>query len=255
MSVKPDVKAVPEAEVRALLRRVGEAPVDPRNGDEQDEREARFAAQIDAKMQQLASERSRSRRSRALLVSLAAALPLGFLAARAAQRPGSVLALSREPAPSAARSAALPRSLPSALEPRAAIQVSPPRTAPRAPLAPVASGAPSDTGAATSASTLAAENGLFQDAVNNAHAGHAEQALRGFEQLLQSYPRSPLAQTALVRKFRVLSGAGRINEARTEARRYLQLYPTGFGQREAEIVLNGQTSLGDADAGDSTESP
>jgi hypothetical protein len=255
VNIKPEPKAVPETEVLALLRRIGEDPVNEREPSEQDNREARFAARIDAHLVKLTGERSRSRRSRAIVISLAAALPLGLWAARAVQRPSAVLALEREPVPSAARPVSAARSVPTAPEPRAAVQVLPPKSAERAPLAPIASALPSAVGAKASGSTLGAENGLFQEAVSNAHAGNVEQALRGFEQLLHDHPQSPLAQTALVRKFRVLSAAGRSSEARAEARRYLQLYPAGFGQREAEIVASGQVPPGAADAGGGTETP
>ena len=258
MSAEPDVKAVPEAEVLALLRRVAEEPASEVHGDEREEREARLAARLDAQIARLSGERRRARRARALLVSLAAAVPLGFWAARAAQRPGAVLALEREPVPSAARLSAPPVRVPSAPAPRAATQVLPPKSAERAPLAPTLSPTLIDAGAAPNDSTLGAENGLFRDAVNDAHSGSVDKALRGFERLLHDYPRSPLAQTALVRKFRVLSAAGRTAEARSEARRYLQTYPTGFAQREAEAVADGQTLLNASeasDAGDGTESP
>lgn len=255
MNAKQEPKAVPETEVLALLRRIGEAPVNEREADEQDNREARFAARIDAHLVKLTAERGRSRRSRAIVISLAAALPLGFWAARAVHRPSAVLALEREPVPNGARPVSAAPSVPAAPEPRAAAQVLAPKSAERAPFAPVPSAAPSAAGAKASGSTLGAENGLFQEAVSEAHAGNVEQALRGFEQLLHDYPQSPLAQTALVRKFRVLSAAGRISEARAEARRYLQLYPAGFGQREAEIVASGQAPPGVADAGDGTETP
>ncbi len=253
MSAKPVVKAVPEAELLALLRRVGEEPVSEAPSAEQDEREARLAARLDAQMARLSQARQRSRRSRALVLSLAAVVPLGFWAARAATRPGAVLALEREPVPSAARPSAPPPSVPSAPVPRAATQVLSPKNVERAPPAPVANPAPIDAGAA--ASTLGAENGLFRDAVSDAHSGNVDKALHGFEQLLHDYPRSPLAQTALVRKFRVLSAAGRSAEARSEARRYLQAYPAGFAQREAEAVANGQTLPNASDAGDGAESP
>lgn len=255
MNLKSNPKAVPEAEVLTLLRRIGEEPVNEAEGHEQDEREARFAARIDAHVLELSSERNRSRRSRALLVSLAAALPLGFWAMRAAHRPGSAIALERETVSSAARLSPPPARVPSTPEPRAAVQPLPPKSAERARPTPAANAAPSDTAAAVNGSTLGAENSLFQEAVSSAHSGNVAQALRGFEQLLHDYPQSPLAQTALVRKFRVLSSAGRSSEARAEARRYLQLYPAGFGQREAEIVANGQTPPSTADAGDGADSP
>ena len=252
MTLKPDPKAVSETELLGLLRRVGEEPVNEAHGDEQDAQEARLAARLDAQIAQLSQEHRRSRRSRALLVSLAAALPLGFLAARATQRPGSALALDREPVPSVRQPAAPPSSVPSAPEARAATQLIPPRSAERGLPSAVTSAALADAGGASD-STLGTEIGLFQGAVNAAHAGNVDQALRGFEQLLQNYPHSPLAQTALVRKFRVLSSAGKHTEARAEARRYLQMYPAGFGQREAEVVANGQTSQNATDGGDDTD--
>jgi outer membrane protein assembly factor BamD (BamD/ComL family) len=64
-------------------------------------------------------------------------------------------------------------------------------------------------------------------------------ALSRLEQLLARYPASPLAQGALVRKFRLLSSAGRPGEARREAERYLAAYPTGFAVAEAEALKQG----------------
>ena len=56
------------------------------------------------------------------------------------------------------------------------------------------------------------------------------------DKLLTDYPRSPLAQTALVRKFRLFATAGRTAEAEREAERYLRSYPTGFAVSEARAL-------------------
>jgi outer membrane protein assembly factor BamD (BamD/ComL family) len=85
-------------------------------------------------------------------------------------------------------------------------------------------------------STLAEENRLFQRAADASRDGDIPGALAELERLLQEHPTSPLAQTALVRKFRLLAKAGRSTEAKQEAERYLASYPMGFAVREAESL-------------------
>jgi hypothetical protein len=123
---------------------------------------------------------------------------------------------------------------------------------PRAPLAPVprtvvspsasasaspaASAESSSTAPAENESTLGEENRLFKAAAEASRSGNVPSAIQFLDQLLTQYPRSPLAQTALVRKFRLLADAGRLAEAVREAERYLSLYPMGFAVSEAQAL-------------------
>jgi outer membrane protein assembly factor BamD (BamD/ComL family) len=91
-------------------------------------------------------------------------------------------------------------------------------------------------------STLAQENRLFKAAAEASRQGDTNGALAQLDQLLSQHPRSPLAQTAQVRKFRLLAKAGRPEAAQREARRYLSQYPTGFAVIEAEALANGSAS-------------
>ena len=231
-----------------LLRDLGREPAAERNSAE---REALFALRIDAQLVQLGSARRRSRQAW-LALGLAAAVPLAFFGSRALLRPGG-LSIDREPnarRPAASISRAAPAlGLPQPVPPasatpqrKARIRSNPaplssdPRTT--EPAAPSPNEAPSE---ASAGSTLGRENQLFSKAVNAARSGNVEQALSGFTSLLAEYPNSPLAQTALVRKFRLLDSTGRKVEARAEADRYLRSYPTGFAEREARALSKGET--------------
>jgi outer membrane protein assembly factor BamD (BamD/ComL family) len=106
-----------------------------------------------------------------------------------------------------------------------------PASSSAAPAAPPASAAPQ--------STLAEENQWFKQAAEASRNGDVNGALGRLEQLLREHPQSPLAQTAMVRKFRLLAKAGRNAEARHEAERYLSAYPTGFAVSEAQALQRG----------------
>jgi outer membrane protein assembly factor BamD (BamD/ComL family) len=93
-------------------------------------------------------------------------------------------------------------------------------------------------------STLAEENRLFKEAAEAGRSGDVQGAVSRLDQLLREHPASPLAQTALVRKFRLLEKAGRLDEARREAERYLQAYPTGFAVKEAQALKTGDGGQG-----------
>jgi hypothetical protein len=96
--------------------------------------------------------------------------------------------------------------------------------------------APPASVAAETPSTLGEENRLFQDAAEASRRGEVEVALGQLERLLRDFPQSPLAQTALVRKFRLLAKAGRTTEAAREAERYLKSHPNGFAVSEAQAL-------------------
>jgi outer membrane protein assembly factor BamD (BamD/ComL family) len=93
-------------------------------------------------------------------------------------------------------------------------------------------------------STLARENALFREAAEAARSGDVERASALFEDLSQKHPTSPLAQTALVRRFRLLAKAGRREEARSDARRYLDTFPNGFAVAEARALRGEPTDAG-----------
>jgi outer membrane protein assembly factor BamD (BamD/ComL family) len=96
--------------------------------------------------------------------------------------------------------------------------------------------------AAVPQSTLAEENQWFKEAAEAGRNGDVNGALTRLDQLLREHPQSPLAQTALVRKFRLLAKAGRLEEARREAQRYVAAYPTGFALTEAQALESGATT-------------
>lgn len=237
----PGTGALPD--VTSLLRELGQEPSPERTSEAEAEREARFANRMNGQLAELSRGRQRSRKAW-LVVALAAAVPLGIYALGARQPSHSPTAIAREPTVPA--KATLPSEKP---PPRAerepAAVVAAPRKAPVPSAAPPAaeppeSGVASPAASAESGSTLAEENKSFSEAVRAAHGGNVDGALNGFEQLLSGHPQSPLAQTALVRKFRLLASTGRGAEAAAEAQRYLRLYPTGFAEREARATASGE---------------
>jgi len=237
-----------QAELGPLLRALGrEERLTPERGaEEEDERAARFAARIDQQLEGLAASRSPTRRTLWIPLAVAAAIPLAWLGARAVRAPRSDLSIGREPA-SRARGD-LARQTPASEVPKAAApELMPPatppvRSAPRSSAAPQLSASAASSAEVSAESTLGQENRLFGEAAAAARAGDVEGALADFERLLHDYPQSPLSQTALVRKFRLLTKAGRKTEAAVEARRYLSSYPTGFAQVEAQAVSRGEAS-------------
>lgn len=117
-----------------------------------------------------------------------------------------------------------------------AVPAPPPRPS---SVAAVTSTPPPPAPSAEPKSTLAEENQLFKDAAEAARNGDVQGAVSRLDKLLHDHPASPLAQTALVRKFRVLAQVGKWDEARREAERYLQAYPTGFAVKEAQTLKAG----------------
>jgi tetratricopeptide (TPR) repeat protein len=228
---------VSTSEVLGLLRQLGQEPAPEFDARDRAERDTRFAARIDAHLERLAFERRRAWRTRAWLLVAAAAVPLAVWSVRALDREPPALTIAREP--TRARIAAVSSAQPA---PAASEKPALAESVPQKSVAPPSSSAQS--AAASGDSTLALENRIFSDAVADAHAGNSDAALRGFERLLREYPRSPLAQSALVRRLRILTAAGRIPEARAEARRYLTVYPTGFAKQEAEAALNERAESG-----------
>lgn len=98
----------------------------------------------------------------------------------------------------------------------------------------------SPTAVGTSPSTLADENRLYAQAMAQASAGDLSHALASLANLIQGYPRSPLAQSARVERFRLLQQSGNAGAAAQAARRYLSEYPNGFARAEARrLALQG----------------
>jgi hypothetical protein len=247
-------------ELGRLLRRLGQEPLASEPAEEDERvREARVAERIEIELTNL----NRARRAARGRYFAAAAAALFLLAT------GSIALHRADRVPDAIRPETLPnptaKTLPieetkAIAPPRAAADsvsqqrteprrprvereaVAPPESAPSVGSAPEGALSPDPTrdrssaGGSDSASTLARENQLFREAAEAARAGDAGRALARLDRLLLDHPTSPLAQTALVRKFRLLLQTGREREAKTEAAQYLARYPTGFAVSEARAV-------------------
>ena len=228
------------ADLRQMLQQLGQQPGRERTADEESAREARIAASIDAELQGLVQTRRNSRRVWFGFMAAAAlvALTLGLRHARSSQ--GS-LSIEQEPiAASGTHEGPKPEAVPA----RPAAPQAPPSAAlPRASSAPSLASAPSSASSAEPRSTLGEENQLFKDAAEASRNGDVKGALGRLDKLLVEHPRSPLAQTALVRKFRLLAKAGKLADARREAERYLSSYPTGFAVSEAQALKQGSASV------------
>jgi hypothetical protein len=85
-------------------------------------------------------------------------------------------------------------------------------------------------------STLGVENDHYHRAVSAARAGDDRKAVLAFDDFLTRYPSSPLAQNAVVERFRALRRLGRVDEASRRARQYLAAYPSGFARAEAQSL-------------------
>jgi hypothetical protein len=226
------------ADLRRMLRELGQAETNrPRGAEAEAAREERMAASIDVELSRLVAGRSRARRIGQLVLAAAAALALAFGVRRFV--PGaSSLTISQEPlAVKVVKSEATAAAAPVLPEPLAsAVKHAPlpPRASASNSVAPVASVTPPQ-------STLAEENQWFKEAAEASRNGDVNGALGKLEQLLKEHPQSPLAQTALVRKFRLLAKTGRTEDARREAKRYLAAYPTGFAVNEAQGIEQGNS--------------
>lgn len=82
-------------------------------------------------------------------------------------------------------------------------------------------------------SGLAQQNDLFQEGVALRRQGDGSGALRAYQELIVRYPKSPLAENALVERMRLLAKS-HDRRARDEARLYLSRYPRGFAASEAK---------------------
>jgi hypothetical protein len=109
--------------------------------------------------------------------------------------------------------------------------------APKAnPAAPPRPAAPetSPPAEAPASSDLAEQNNAFARAVAMKRQGASKEALAAFEAFAARYPSSPLLESALVERMRLLAGdRSRAGEA---ARQYLSRYPAGVARDEARAI-------------------
>lgn len=86
-------------------------------------------------------------------------------------------------------------------------------------------------------SQLAAQTALFADATAARRRGDVARAIDGYESLYRKHPSSPLAESAMVERMRLLAAHDR-RLARVAAREYLARYPGGFAREEAVRVAS-----------------
>lgn len=227
-----------DAELQRLLRGLGGLGQLPRAPADELSREERMAARIDEQVAELTARRRTSRRFGAVLM-VAAVIALWLGGSRFMRWGQGTLTIEQEPmAVKTAPSIAPPIHVPAPAEPAV---VAPRVVGPSRSSAASVSASPAPSPSADAAqSTLAQENQLFKDAAEASRTGDVEGALLRLDRLLTEHPVSPLAQGALVRKFRILASAGRAEEARLHAERYLTTYPTGFAVAEAEALKDAE---------------
>jgi hypothetical protein len=245
-----------QAELMRMLRGLGQSTLSPHAPADELSREERMAARIDAQVVELAQRRVASRRIGYTFLAAAAVVLLSLGGLRHLDGGKRQLTIEQEPFASTKDPKVVP---PPSAAPPDAPALPPPRPVPHPSRAgaaglPEAMAAPS-AGPAEPQSTLAQENQLFKAAAEATRTGDVEGALTRLDRLLIDNPASPLAQTAQVRKFRLLAAAGRTDEARHEAERYLTLYPTGFAVSEAQAVKNGARNAKPAVDSGASETP
>jgi Outer membrane lipoprotein len=227
------------ADLRRMLRDLGhDGPKTERDPAQESAREARMAALIDAEVESLVSARRAWRRVSFGVVAAAALVALTLGVRHARLRPGS-LAISPEPVTAANGGRPVQHAEPQPALPATPLAV--PSALPRSNVAPSGASAAAPVTSAEPQSTLGEENQLFKEAAEAGRTGDVSGALSRLDKLLVEHPASPLAQTAMVRKFRLLAKAGQADEARREAERYLLAYPTGFAVDEARALKAGHS--------------
>jgi hypothetical protein len=84
-------------------------------------------------------------------------------------------------------------------------------------------------------SALAEQNDSFARALATKQTGDTREAIAAFEAFAAHYPASPLVESALVERMRLL---GKLEQRRAKlaARQYLARYPGGFARSEAESI-------------------
>jgi ferric-dicitrate binding protein FerR (iron transport regulator) len=90
--------------------------------------------------------------------------------------------------------------------------------------------------AGSAGSTLADQNDLFTSAMSAKRRGDGRTALAGFDRFLLDYPNSPLAESAVVERMRLLHATAPAR-CRAAASDYLAQHPNGFAHTEAEVIL------------------
>jgi hypothetical protein len=93
-------------------------------------------------------------------------------------------------------------------------------------------------GATPESSTLAEQNDLFGEGLAQKRRGEVKQALASFERVLDEYPTSALAESAMAERMRLLRSSSPPRAVQA-AKRYLGTYPNGFAHGEAEAILAG----------------
>jgi hypothetical protein len=234
MTDEPPADLQAAAELRRMLRDLGNAASKPRDASQETAREAKLVALIDAEVESLVTARRVWRRI-SFGVAAAAALVALTLGVRHAQTGPGSLAISAEPVSISTSKPGQPLRLPEPPSVRPSASVVGPSTPPR-PSTPSSLVAPAPLASVEPQSTLAEENQLFKEAAEADRGGDVDGAISRLDRLLVEHPASPLAQTAMVRKFRLLAKNGRADDARREAERYLTAYPTGFAVGEAQAL-------------------
>jgi outer membrane protein assembly factor BamD (BamD/ComL family) len=84
-------------------------------------------------------------------------------------------------------------------------------------------------------SALTSQNDLFARGLALRKQGDGAGALRTYEELIERFPKSPLAENAMAQRMRLLA-AGKDARAASEAKRYLSSYPHGFAAGEATLL-------------------
>jgi hypothetical protein len=142
----------------------------------------------------------------------------------AAPRPAPARPAARRPQPQVAPD-----------EPVAPREEAPPAPEPEA-ATPVAPARPQRAPVPQTPSMLAAQNDLFSAAVRAKRRGHAADAIRLFGTLVRKYPDSPLAESALAQRMKLLAANG--PEAAVEAANdYLEQFPGGFARADARAIV------------------
>jgi hypothetical protein len=88
-------------------------------------------------------------------------------------------------------------------------------------------------------SELAAQNDLLAAALAEKERGQNGRALAHLTELLERWADSPLAESAMAERMRILQAGGDTAQARQSARDYLRRFPAGFARVEAERMQRG----------------
>jgi len=83
-------------------------------------------------------------------------------------------------------------------------------------------------------SGLTAQNDLFAEGVARGRRGDTRGAVRAYQELIDRFPSSALAENAMVERMRLLA---QTPSGALEASRYLARYPRGFAVREAKTLV------------------